>query len=92
MIENPFGDRARDIQSTVALVVREATEECDSAACPVHFVLEHCAQQAVERLWGSRIKTFVPLLALRDVRGCIQTGSCDHMRSGESVGMVVIAR
>jgi hypothetical protein len=76
VIENPFVDQTRDIQSTVAIVLREATEECGSAACPVHFVLEQCAQQAVEEIWDSRIKTFVPLFALRTVRKCIRDGHC----------------
>lgn len=79
MIESPFVDHSRDMQGTVALVVREATEECGPAACPVHFMLERCAQLAVEEIWDSRIKTFVPLFALRTVRRCIHDGHCESL-------------
>ncbi len=77
MSEDLIDGGSRDMQSIVMLVVREAVEECGAGNCPVHFVLEQCARQAVESLWDSRIKSFVPLLALQSVRTCIRNGHCD---------------
>ncbi len=78
MIENPFAYVSDDVEDIIALVRREATEECAPGACLVHSVLGTCARDAVSALWWeSRIKTFVPLLALRQVRCCIRAGRCD---------------
>jgi len=65
-----------NLEVIVARVKREAAEECarDHAVFPI---LDQCAQDAVVALWDSRIKTFVPLLALRRVRCCIRDGSCE---------------
>jgi hypothetical protein len=72
-----FAQIPNDIDAVVALVKREVTEECGSEVCPVFPVLDQCANDAVMDLWGSRIKAFVPLLALRRVRSCIRNGTCD---------------
>lgn len=62
-------------------VVREAAEECSGETCPIAVVLDECARDAVAALWDSPIKTFVPLLALRQVRECIHAGTCSPTRS-----------
>ena len=77
MIDSPFAQVSDDVESVVALVFREAREECAPDGRPVYPVLDACARDAVSGLWESRIKTFVPLLALRHVRCCIRAGSCD---------------
>lgn len=77
MIDSAFAHVPDDVESVVALVTRAATEECVPGACLIHPVLDACARDAVSNLWDSRIKTFVPLLALRRVRCCIRAGSCD---------------
>jgi hypothetical protein len=64
-----------DVEAIVALVRREAAEECAAGACPVAPVLDRCVRDAVAELADSRIQTFVPLLALRRVRDCIRAGS-----------------
>jgi hypothetical protein len=62
--------------SVVALVKREAEDECrDEQLSPL--VLDRCVREAVDQYRGSRVTTFVPLLALRRVRSCIHAGSCD---------------
>ena len=76
MIESPFAQIPNDVETIVALVTREAREECAPGACLIRPVLDECARDAVADLWDSRIKTFVPLLALRRVRCCIRAGSC----------------
>ncbi len=73
---SPFAEPSRDREVVVALVTREAAEECAPDDCVLHPVLDVCAREAVTTLWDSRIKTFVPLLALRRVRSCIRAGSC----------------
>jgi hypothetical protein len=71
-----FAPIASDQDSVVALVRREAAEECqDDQLSPL--VLDHCVREAVASLRGSHVTTFVPLLALRRVRACIRAGTCD---------------
>ena len=71
-----FAHVPSDVQAMVAAVKRQAEEECleDQLSPPV---LDRCARDAVEGLWDSRIKTFVPLLALRRVRCCVRSGTCE---------------
>ena len=64
-----------DSEQIVAFVRREAGEECGDAH-PLAPELDACVHDAVRDLWDSRIKTFVPLLALRRVRACVRAGSC----------------
>jgi hypothetical protein len=71
-----FAPIANDQESTIALVTREAQEECQDGGLPP-LVLDHCVREAVDSLRGSHITTFVPLLALRRVRACIRAGTCD---------------
>ena len=70
-----------EVEAVVAPVRREAEEECPPDGCALSPALDACVQQSVDELWTSRIKTFVPLLALRRVRGCIRTGTCDGEES-----------
>jgi hypothetical protein len=65
-----------DQESTVALVTREAAEECQDDRLPP-LVLDSCVRETVASLRGSHITTFVPFLALRRVRACIRAGTCD---------------
>lgn len=76
-MENPYAWVPTDINGIVRLVKREAAEECVRGSCLVASVLDQCVEEAVTELWDSRVKTYVPLLALRRVRCCIRTGSCD---------------
>ncbi|MDQ3468001.1 MAG: hypothetical protein M3411_07170 [Chloroflexota bacterium] len=74
-METYFTQMSTDLESIVRLVKREAAEECldDHVLAPE---LDRCVQDAVRELADSRIKTFVPLLALRRVRGCVRVGNC----------------
>jgi hypothetical protein len=75
-MDNAFAEVPNDPEAIVALVKREAEEEClDDQLTPP--VLDRCVRDAVAGLWASEIKTFVPLLALRRVRGCVRAGTCD---------------
>jgi hypothetical protein len=69
-------DTPTDQESLVALITREAAEEWQAAGLsPV--ILEPCVREAVESLRESQVTTFVPLLALRQVRACLRAGTCD---------------
>ena len=80
MIRSPFEAIPADISSVIELVGREAREECSDHACVLFPVLNDCVASAVQRFWGSRIRTFIPLLALRDVRECIRNETCFRSR------------
>jgi hypothetical protein len=71
-----FTAQPNDQESTIALVTREAKEECRDDQLPP-LVLDSCVREAIASLCGSRVTTFVPLLALRRVRACIRAGTCD---------------
>ncbi len=75
-MDNLFAAVPSDAEAIVALVKREAEEECldDQLSPPV---LDGCVRDAIEGLWDSRIKTFVPLLALRRVRCCVRARTCE---------------
>ena len=64
-----------DFDAMVATVKRQAEEECanDQLSPPL---LDRCVREAVEVLRGSRIRTFVPLFALRRVRCCVRARTC----------------
>ncbi len=69
--DGSFAQVAKDMLAVIDLVRREAQEECPDDRFPV----EGCVRDAVAALWDSRIETFVPLLALRRVRGCLRAGA-----------------
>ena len=75
-MDNLFAAVPSDAEAIVALVKREAEEECldDQLSPPV---LDGCVRDAVDGLWDSRLKTFVPLLALRRVRCCVRARTCE---------------
>jgi hypothetical protein len=77
MTRNPFAEVPEDVNAVVSLVTRAARDECDAESCLIYPVLDRCAADAVSSVWDSRVKTFVPLLALRRVRECIKAGTCD---------------
>lgn len=58
-------------------IKRAAAEECQPGSCPIAPFLDACVEEAVLKHWGSAITTFVPLFALRNVRCCIRSGTCD---------------
>ncbi len=77
MMEGAVVPVPEDFERIVALVKREAAEESEPDRCLLYPALDACTHDAVAALWDSRIKTFVPLLALRRVRCCIRAGACD---------------
>ena len=76
MMRNVFAEVPHEMSAVVDIVTRAARDECAGESCLISPVLEQCAMDAVSAHWDSRIKTFVPLLALRQVRDCIKAGAC----------------
>lgn len=77
-----FERRDCALEDTVRLVTRTARESCGGDCRPLSASLDACVEQVVTRLWQGRIRTFVPLLALRAVRECIRAGRCPSPNSG----------
>ena len=77
-MDNVFAQATTDIERIIARVKREAAQECPPDGCVLAPTLDRCVRESVSALWSSRVKTFVPLLALRRVRCCIRAGSCDN--------------
>lgn len=76
MLNNHLAVHSEDRESVVQLVRRAAAEEC-SPQHPWEPWMDDCVAEVVTQLWASRLKTFVPLLAVRHVRCCIRAGSCN---------------
>ncbi len=64
-------------------VWRLIAEECSGDCCALASSLDECVQGVVASLWNaSRVRTYVPLLALREVRECIRNGACHAEAEG----------
>ncbi len=85
MKSSQFAVAEIDMNEIVKLVENQARDECRDDTCPVFGMLSACSEQAVNELWDSTVKTFVPLLALRQVRSCIRNGQCPDVWSASSM-------
>jgi len=65
---NPFAQVPRSPEPIIAQVRRQLADEERTGLVSHGPVLDRVADRAVRELWGSRIKTFVPVLALRQAR------------------------
>ncbi len=58
------------------------TELCADESCPIQSELERCVDQALHSRWSNPVKTYVPLLAFREVQECIRLGYCPEPATG----------
>ena len=65
---NPFAQVPTTPEPIIAQVRRQLADEAWPGMVSHGPVLDRVADRAVRELWGSRIKTFVPVLALRQAR------------------------
>ena len=65
---NPFTQMPATPESMIAQVRRQLADDAPRVMTVETTILDQVADQAVRELWGSRIKTFVPVLALRQAR------------------------
>ena len=63
----PFAQTPSSPEPIIAQVRRQLADDRVGARVPTG-VLDRVADQAVRELWSSRVKTFVPVLALRTAR------------------------
>ncbi len=68
--------RDRALLDAIELVTNRAREACAGDCCTLSASLDACVDEAVTRLWRHPIKTYVSLLALRNVETCIRNGRC----------------
>jgi hypothetical protein len=64
----PFAQVPTSPEPIIAQVRRQLADEVRTGLVSHGPVLDRVADRAVRELWGSRIKTFVPVLALRQAR------------------------
>ena len=64
----PFAQMPTTPEPIIAQVRRQLAEDDSFRARVPSGVLDRAADRAVRELWGSRVKTFVPILALRQAR------------------------
>ena len=69
-------DKDRSIEDVAYRIRLAVSEHCADECCTIFASLDACARDAVAALWASPVKTYVPLLAYRQVRECIRQGSC----------------
>ena len=67
-VTNPFAQMPTTLESIIAQVRRQLADDAPRVITVEPTVLDQVAERAVRELWGSRIKTFVPVLALRQAR------------------------
>ena len=65
---NPFAQVPATPEPIIAQVRRQLADEAWPGLVNHGPVLDRVADRAVRELWGSRIKTYVPVLALRQAR------------------------
>ena len=70
---NPFAQVPTTPEPIIARVRRQLADEAWTGLVSHGPVLDRVADHAVRELWGSRIKTFVPVLALRQAREMLRT-------------------
>lgn len=84
----PFAQTPSSPEPIIAQVRRQLADDRVGARVPTG-VLDRVADQAVRELWSSRVKTFVPVLALRTARELLRdqdvliTVGLPMMRNGE---------
>src|SRR5215204_4086757 len=64
----PFAQTPSTPEPIIAQVRRQLADDDQVGAWVPAGVLDRVAEQAVRELWSSRVKTFVPVLALRTAR------------------------
>jgi hypothetical protein len=65
---NPFAQMPTTPESIIVQVRRQLADDASRVMTVEPTVLNQVAERVVRELWESRIKTFVPVLALRQAR------------------------
>lgn len=76
-MEQSFAHMPIERRAVARLVLRDAREVCNDNICPIASQLEHCVAESVDALASVPITTHLHLFAIRRVRECIRSGSCE---------------
>ena len=69
---NPFAQLVTTPEPIIAQVRRDLKRELGGTSAFDAALLDEVAERTVQELWPSRVKTFVPVLALRDAREALR--------------------
>ena len=69
---NPFAQMPITPEPIIAQVRRQLADDAPQDPSVETTLLDYVAERAVRELWGSRVKTFVPVLALRQARAVLR--------------------
>ena len=72
----------RSFEEARTRVMTMAIEACVDETCPIQAQLERCVDQALQSRWSNPVKTYIPLLAFREVQECIRLGYCPEPATG----------
>ena len=65
---SPFAQMPLTPEPIIIQVCRELTADCEAASRPGETDLDRLAEASVRELWDSRVRVFIPILALRRAR------------------------
>jgi hypothetical protein len=85
-LSTPFAEMPSTPEPIIAQVRRLLAEDVPQDMMVETTVLDSVADHAVRELWDSRIKTFVPVLALRQAREVLQEQDRLNMPEHVAVG------
>ncbi len=80
MTDGMAGD-IRSFEEARMRVMTMAAELCADETCPVQAQLGRCVDQALQSRWSNPVKTYIPLLAFREVQECIRLGYCPELET-----------
>jgi hypothetical protein len=69
---SPFAQMPISPEPIIAQVRRQLADDAPLGRTVETGLLDIVAERAVRELWGSRVKTFVPVLALREARAVLR--------------------
>ena len=69
---NPFAQMPTTPEPIIAQVRRQLADDAPLDRTLEATLLDSLAERTVRELWGSRVKTFVPILALRQARAVLR--------------------
>src|SRR5215203_4783109 len=84
----PFAQTPSTPEPIIAQVRRQLADDDQVGARVPAGVLDRVAEQAVRELWSSRVKTFVPVLALRTAREILRDEDLLPTAESPAVGHV----
>ena len=86
---SPFAQMPLGPEPIIARVRTELARDCEAGRCPPSGELDRLVESTVRQLWSGRVKVFVSVLAVREVREAL---AGDGPGAGRSAGVRTAAR